>query len=92
MWDGVGATLGPPRAVLSVNAEEIWLKGARGDFHIPRSEVVRLGRGSAYPWFFQGLRIRHRIARLPSDLQFRAMDGGTRGILAQLKAVGYPTG
>jgi hypothetical protein len=92
MWDGVAATYGPPRAVLSANADEIWLKGRRGDFHLSRTAVVRVGRGPFYPWFFQGVRIRHNIAGYPLDLQFRAVDGGTRDILAQLKSLGFPAG
>lgn len=93
MSDGVGATFGPePCAVLSANADELWLKGTRGDFRLPRNAVVRIGRGRMYPWFFRGIRIRHNVAGYPSDLQFTPMVGRTRDILAQLKSLGFPTG
>jgi hypothetical protein len=92
MSDGVGATSGiAPGAVLSANADELWLKGNRGDFHIPRNAVVKISRGRFYPWFFRGLQIRHRIAGYPAELQFLPLEVGARGILAQLKALGFPT-
>jgi len=92
MSDGVGATSGiNPCAVLSANADEIWLVGTRGDFRIQRSAVVKIGHGQFYPWFFQGVRIRHRIAGIPPDLQFKPILGRARDILAQLKALGFPT-
>jgi len=93
MCDGVGTTAGPePGAVLCANADEIWLKGRRGDFHLPRSAVVKVGRGRMYPWFFRGIRIRHNVAGYPAELQFGPFVGATRAILAQLKSLGYPTG
>jgi hypothetical protein len=93
MCDGVGTTAGPePGAVLCANADEIWLKGRRGDFRIPRSGVVRIGRGRMYPWFFRGIRIRHNIAGFPSELQFGPFVGSTRDLIAKLKSLGYPTG
>jgi hypothetical protein len=91
MSDGAGSTFGAePCAVLLVNADEIWLKGNRGDFHIPRKAVVRVGRGPMYPWFFRGIRIRHNIEKFPAYLQFRPMVGGIHEILTQLKALGFP--
>ena len=91
MSNGVGATYGAePCAVLTATADELWLKGNLGDFHIPRSAVVKLGRGLLYPWFFRGVRIRHSIAAFPPDLQFKPMVGRSREILAQLAALGFP--
>jgi len=93
MCDGVGTTAGPePGAVLCANADEIWLKGRRGDFHLPRNAVVRIGRGRMYPWFIRGIRIRHNVAGYPAELQFGPFVGTTRDILAQLKSLGFPTG
>jgi hypothetical protein len=91
MSDGIGATYGAePCAVLTATADELWLKGNLGDFRIPRSAVVKLGRGQLYPWFFRGVRIRHSIAAFPPDLQFKPMAGRSREILAQLAALGFP--
>ncbi len=93
MNDGNG-TSGTPGAgaILCANAEEIWLSGRRGDFHLPRNSVVRIGRAGMYPWFFRGVRIRHRIPAFPSILQFGPWTVPSREILAQLKSLGFPTG
>ena len=93
MCDGVGMTTGSsPGAVLCANGDEIWLKGRRGDFHVPRSAVLKIGRGGMYPWFFRGIRIRHNVGDYPAVLQFGPIVGKTGNLLAQLKSLGYPTG
>lgn len=94
MANVVGNTVGhEPCAVLSANADEIWLKGTLGDFHIPRSAVTKIGRGGMYPWLFMCVRIHHNIPNLPWLLQFKPMKGAkTRDIVARLKLLGYPTG
>lgn len=93
MCDGVGTTAGSdPGAVLCANADEIWLKGRRGDFHLPKEAVVRIGRGRMYPWFFRGIRIRHNVAGFPTELQFGPFVGSTRDILTQLQSLGFPMG
>ena len=93
MYNGVGTTYGPvPGAALTASADELWIKGNLGDFHIPRAAVTKLQRGSLYPWFFRGVRIRHRAAGVPAEIQFQTMDGNTRVHLAQLRALGFPTG
>jgi hypothetical protein len=93
MCDGVGTTGGSvPGAVLCANADEIWLKGLRGDFHFLRHAVVRIGRAGMYPWFFRGIRIRHNVAGYPSDLRFGPWSARSGDILAQLKSLGFPTG
>jgi hypothetical protein len=93
MCDDVAATFGgEPCAFLSANADEIWLKGNRGDFRIPRRSVTKIGRDGMYPWFFRGVRIRHNVAGFPTNLQFKPMVGGVRDILTQLKTLGFPTG
>ena len=92
MCDGVGTTTGSePGALLCANAEELWLKGRRGDFHLPRSAVVKVGRAGMYPWFFRGIRIRHRVSGYPAELQFGPFVGTSRSILTQLKSLGYST-
>ena len=93
MYNGVGTTYGPvPGATLTASADELWIKGNLGDFHIPRAAVTKLQRGSLYPWFFRGVRIQHRIAGIPAVLRFNAMSGSTRELLAQLGALGFPIG
>ena len=93
MCDGVGTTAGPePGAVLCANADEIWLKGRRGDFHLPRKAVIRIGRSRFYPWFFRGILIRHNVPGCPSDLKFGPWTTSSCEILLQLKSLGYPTG
>lgn len=92
MADDVASTYGAePCAVLTATPDEVWLKGNRGDFRLPRSSVTRIGRGGLYPWFFKGIRIRHQDAKFPSNLQFMALTGKTSDIIAQLKTLGYPT-
>jgi hypothetical protein len=92
MADDVAATIGPsPGAVLTANPGGIWLRGKRGDFRIARLDVVKIGRDGMYPWFFRGVRIRHRVSRFPENLQFKPMTGRARDIIARLKALGFPT-
>jgi hypothetical protein len=97
-WEGhmandVGNTVGvEPCAVLSVNTDEIWLKGTLGDFHIPRSAVTKIGRGGMYPWVFMCVRIRHNIPNVPWLLQFKPLTARSRDVIAQIKSLGYPTG
>ena len=91
MADDVGSTYGPePFASLTATASQLVLSGTRGTFCIPRSAVTRLGRGGMYPWFFSALRIRHSIAGLPTNLQFKPQPGHWRDVLTRLKALGYP--
>ena len=91
MSDGVGATYGAnPLAFLSVNSDALLLSGSRGTFHLPRTSVVKVGRGKMYPWFFGGIRIRHNISSYPDELQFQAMGVRSREILDRLRALGYP--
>ena len=91
MSDGVGATYGPkPLAFLSANSDGLLLSGNRGTFHLPRASVLKLGRGSMYPWCFGGIRIRHNIASVPADLQFKPMDAQSSDVLDRLRALGYP--
>ncbi len=93
MDDGVGTTFGHvPGALLMVTPDELRLKGNRGDFRIPRTEVTKLTRSSLYPWFFRGVRIHHRVPGLPPVLRFNAMSGSTRALLARLGALGFPIG
>ena len=91
MSDGVGATYGPkPLAFLNANSDELLLSGNRGTFRLPRASVLKLGRGSMYPWCFGGIRIRHNISNFPADLQFKPMGARSRDILDRLRALGYP--
>lgn len=91
MADDVGSTYGPePLASLTATADLLVLHGTRGTFRLPRTEVTKLGRGRMYPWFFKGLRIRHRVKQYPRDLQFQPLHGNWRDVQAQLKALGYP--
>ncbi len=93
MADDVAATCGAEAgAVLLATADELWLKGKRGDFRIPRAAVAGVGRGGFYPWFFKGIRIRHRLTQRPASLQFLAFSAGTRELVAGLRSLGYPTG
>ena len=92
MADDVASTYGSePCAVLTATPDELWLKGNRGDFRLPRSAVTRIGRGGLYPWLFKGIRIRHQNAKFPSNLQFKELNGKANDLIAQLKALGYPT-
>jgi hypothetical protein len=92
MSDGIGTTGGPgPGAVLCANTDELWLKGRRGDFHLPRNAVVRIGRSRLYPWFFRGISIRHNVPGFPSDLKFGPWTDKSGELLAQLKSLGFPT-
>ena len=92
MDDGVGTTFGHvPGALLMVTPDELRLKGNRGDFRIPRTEVTKLTRSSLYPWFFRGVRIQHRITGIPAVLRFNALSVSTRELLTRLGALGFPT-
>ncbi len=91
MADDVASTSGPsPGAVLQATADELWLKGNRGDFRVPRHAVTRISRGGLYPWLFKGIRIRHSLPQLPGNIQFLDTEGSTAGLLARLKILGYP--
>lgn len=91
MADDVGATDGPePMATLEATASELVLAGNRGTFRLRREEVTRIGRGGFYPWLFGALRIRHGVARFPSELQFKPLDATVPAVRAALKSLGYP--
>jgi len=66
------------------------LSGNLGTYRLPKASIRRIGRAGMYPWFFRGLRIRHVIASLPSELQFRPLGATTRDVLDQLRGLGYP--
>ena len=91
MADDGAATFGPdPMASLTATADTLVLAGSRGTFRVPRTAVVKVGRGGMYPWFFSGVRIHHNLASYPRDLQFKPMDAKLRDILSQLGRLGYP--
>lgn len=93
MSDGVGTTYGgEPLAILEAGAKELLLSGTRGTFRIPRTAIQIIVRGSFYPWFFGGIRIRHNIPGLPEYLLFKSMTASSREILGKLQGLGYPTG
>lgn len=92
MADDVGATDGrEPMATLEATAAELVLSGNRGTFRLRRDEVTKIGRGGLYPWLFGALRIRHGVARLPSELQFKPLDATVPAVRIALKSLGYPT-
>jgi hypothetical protein len=92
MADDVASTYGPePMAVLLASADSLYLSSSRGNFRIPRSAVVRLGRGNFYPWFFSALRIHHQVAGYPRSLQFKPLHTTWRQVIAELKQLGFPT-
>jgi hypothetical protein len=93
MADDVASTFGPePMATLIATPDELVLSGTRGTFRVPRSAVVRLGRGKMYPWLFSALRIHHSVTGYPGALQFKPQPGNWRDVLVRLKSLGYPTG
>jgi len=92
MADDIASTAGnEPGAVLIATSNELWLKGKRGSFRIPRLSVVKVCRGGLYPWFFKGIRIRHQLSALPSNIQFASFHVKTGELIAKLHSLGYPT-
>jgi hypothetical protein len=92
MADDVAATCGAEAgAVLLATADELWLKGKRGDFRIPRAAVLKVGRGGFYPWFLKGILIRHNLPKLPANLQFLAFSASPGELVTGLRYLGYPT-
>lgn len=92
MYDGLATTYGPRTgAVLWANADALWVNGNRGNFFIPRRDIVELRRGRLYPWFFQGVRIIHNRADLPETIIFLSRTENTRKVLDQLRALGFPS-
>lgn len=77
-------------AFLSATATELVLTGTRGNFILARTQVVKLGHGRMYPWFFAGIRIHHQVSEYPEELQFKPLGARTRDIFAQLRTLGYP--
>jgi hypothetical protein len=93
MADDVSATDGPqPMAKLSATAEALELRSTRGNFHVPRSAITKLGRGKFYPWFFAAIRIHHSASGVPRNLQFKPLDLKPREVLEKLRGLGYPVG
>ena len=91
MADDVGATFGhSPMASLTATSDRLVLSGTRGNFTLPRTLVTKVGRGKMYPWLFSALRIHHRVAGYPADLQFKPLGTTPREVLAQLHQLGYP--
>lgn len=92
MSDDVAATFGPePMAFLSATPDEIVLSGSRGTYCLPRSAVVKIGRGKMYPWFFSGVRLQHTVENFPATLQFKPIDGHWRDVAQALRELGYPS-
>jgi len=92
MSDDVGATFGiEPMAYLSANRDEIVISGTRGTHRLPRAAITKIGRGKLYPWFFVGIRIRHTLTTVPSELQFKPMGVERVEVLRALRELGYPT-
>lgn len=93
MSDDVAATDGPkPMAMLIATSHELVLSGTRGTYRFPRNEVLGIGRGSFYPWFFGAIRLRHKVPKFPRSLQFKPMDGAWRAVRDGLRDLGYPIG
>lgn len=91
MSDDIAATFGPkPGAVLQASADELWIKGNRGDFRLPRQAIRRIGRGSLYPWLFKGVRIWHNQTGVPAKVQFLPLECDTAELLHRLQLLGYP--
>lgn len=91
MANGTGATYGlPPASSLHATANELVLSGPLGTFRFARSEVLKLGRGGMYPWFFSGIRIHHRNAGYPAELQFKAQEVARGEVIGRLRGLGYP--
>lgn len=89
--DDVGATSGPlPKASLTATAQELVVVCPRETYRVPRTAVVRIGRGNLYPWFFAGLRIHHNVPGLTKELQFKPMGRPTRELVQRLRVLGYP--
>lgn len=91
MADDVAATDGPkPLAMLIAAPQELVLSGTRGTYRFARGDVLAVGRGSFYPWFFEAIRLRHGVAKFPRTLQFKPMDGKWRAVRDRLQEMGYP--
>ena len=91
MADDVGATYGhAPLASLTATADRLVLNGTRGNFTLPRTLITKIGRGKMYPWLFSSVRIHHRVAGYPADLQFKPLATTPRDVRAQLRQLGYP--
>ncbi len=92
MADHVGATYGQePMAFLEATAAELLLSGNRGTYRLARADVVKITRGGLYPWLFGSLRLRHRVAKFPAELQFKPLDASVDAVRTALKNLGYPT-
>ena len=93
MADDVSATSGPePMAKLSASANGLTLKSTRGTFSVPRSAIIRIGRGDFYPWFFSAVRIRHNLPGVPRSLQFKPLHLKPSDVVRRLRELGYPAG
>lgn len=91
MADDIAATHGPePLATLTVTADGLNLASTRGNFHLPKAAITKLGKGNFYPWFFSAVRIHHTIAGFPRDLQFKPLRLKPRDVLEHLRTLGYP--
>ena len=91
MADDVGATFGPESmAFLVATADQLILSGSRGTYHLPRTAVVKLGRGNMYPWFFSAVRLHQSIGSFPRELQFKPMGTHWRDVALTLQKLGYP--
>lgn len=93
IYDGVRSTYGStPTAFLRATADELFLSGHRGEFHLPRAQVWKIARGEFYPWLFCAVQIHHGIAAYPNELQFKPAHATPHDVLARLHALGYPAG
>ena len=91
MYDGIATSYGrTPGAILHAHADALWLKGTRGDFFLPRQDIVALCRSGLYPWCFKGVQIRHRRNDLPETIAFPPLDNKTPPLLDELLKLGHP--
>ncbi|MDP3070484.1 MAG: hypothetical protein Q8N18_09360 [Opitutaceae bacterium] len=90
--DDVASTYGPePLASLTATPDELILTSTRGNFRLPRTAVIRIGRGDFYPWLFAAVRIHHSISGYPRALQFKPLGSKLKDVRLQLQALGYPS-
>lgn len=82
---GVGSA-----GTLTVSAERLSIESGLGSFSFRPQDVVRIERSGLIPWFWAGIRVRHRVSSYPEDVGFCPRGTSSRRVLEVLQQHGYP--
>ena len=74
---------------LIANERLLTIQCGVGQFNFRPGKVLHIERAGAFPWFWRGLMIEHRMPGYPLRIGFLPGTSSTRQVLEQLVRLGY---